>query len=30
MPLPPGEYTIEVKGKVVPFALKEGETLQFQ
>ncbi|MCU0579014.1 MAG: hypothetical protein MUF69_05635, partial [Desulfobacterota bacterium] len=30
MPLPPGEYTIEVKGKVVPFTLKEGEELKFQ
>lgn len=24
-PLPPGEYTIEIGGKLVPFSLKEGE-----
>jgi hypothetical protein len=30
MPLPPGEYIIELKGKAVPFTLKEGEELKFQ
>lgn len=30
MPLPPGEYTIELKGKAAPFTLKEGEELKFQ
>ncbi|MBI5585896.1 MAG: VWA domain-containing protein [Deltaproteobacteria bacterium] len=30
MPLPPGEYTIELKGKAVPFTLQEGEEKKFQ
>lgn len=29
MPLPPGEYTIEIEGKVIPFSLKEGQELTF-
>ena len=30
IPLPPGEYTVELQGKSVPFSLKEGEELKFQ
>ena len=30
IPLPPGEYTVELQGKSVPFTLKEGEELKFQ
>jgi hypothetical protein len=30
MPLPPGEYTVDLKGKAVPFNLKEGEELKLQ
>jgi hypothetical protein len=29
-PLPPGDYTIEINGKKIPFSLKEGEHLKFQ
>lgn len=29
MALPPGEYTIEIGGKRIPFTLKEGETRTF-
>jgi hypothetical protein len=29
MPLPPGEYTIDVGGKPVAFTLNEGEELGF-
>ena len=30
IPLPPGDYSIDLKGKTVPFSLKEGEELKFQ
>jgi hypothetical protein len=30
IPLPPGEYTVELQGKSIPFHLKEGEDLKFQ
>jgi hypothetical protein len=30
IPLPPGEYTVDLGGKAVPFKLKEGEELKFQ
>lgn len=29
-PLPPGEYTIEIGKKKIPFSLKEGEHLKFE
>jgi len=29
MPLPPGEYTIEIQGKVIPFSLAEGQEVTF-
>lgn len=30
MPLPPGNYTIEIDKKKIPFSLKEGEHLKFE
>lgn len=30
MPLPPGEYTIEIQGKVIPFSLAEGQEVAFE
>ncbi len=30
MPLPPGEYTIEIDKQVFPFTVKEGETVKFE
>lgn len=30
VPLPPGEYTLELEGKMKPFTLKEGDNLIFQ
>ena len=30
IPLPPGDYSVDWKGKAVPFSLKEGEELKFQ
>jgi hypothetical protein len=30
IPLPPGDYTVEIQGKRVAFTLKEGEQLKFQ
>ena len=30
MPLPPGDYTIEIDGKVIPFTLKAGERVEFK
>jgi hypothetical protein len=30
IPLPSGEYTVDLGGKAVPFKLKEGEELKFQ
>ena len=30
IPLPPGDYTVDLGGKAVPFKLKEGEELKFQ
>ena len=30
IPLPPGEYTVEIQGKREAFTLKEGEKLKFQ
>lgn len=30
MPLPPGEYTIEIDKQVHPFTVKEGETVNFE
>jgi hypothetical protein len=30
IPLPPGEYTIEIDGRMKPFTLKEGDKLVFQ
>jgi hypothetical protein len=30
IPLPPGEYTVEIQGKKIAFTLKEGEELKFQ
>ena len=29
MPLPPGEYAIEIGGRRIPFSLKEGEDIEF-
>ena len=29
IPLPPGEYTVELQGKSIPFNLKEGEKQKF-
>ena len=30
IPLPPGEYTIEIQGKIVPFSLAEGQEVTFE
>jgi hypothetical protein len=30
MPLPPGEYVIEIGKQKIPFGLKEGENMTFQ
>ncbi len=30
VPLPPGEYTIEIDGRMKPFTVKEGDNLLFQ
>ena len=30
LPLPPGDYTVDVGGKAVPFTLREGEHLKFE
>ncbi|MBA4373376.1 MAG: hypothetical protein C0402_11025 [Thermodesulfovibrio sp.] len=30
IPLPPGEYTVELEGKMKPFTVKEGDNLVFQ
>ena len=30
MPLPPGEYTIEIDKQVFPFTVKQGETVNFE
>lgn len=30
IPLPPGEYTIEIEGRMKPFTVKEGDNLLFQ
>lgn len=30
MPLPPGEYVIEIGKQKIPFGLKEGENMTFE
>jgi len=30
IPLPPGDYTVDVGGKAIPFTLREGERLKFE
>jgi hypothetical protein len=30
MPLPPGEYTIEIQGKIIPFSLAEGQEVTYE
>ncbi|NCC24141.1 MAG: VWA domain-containing protein [Deltaproteobacteria bacterium] len=30
MPLPPGDYLLDIRSKKIPFTLKENETLQFK
>ncbi len=30
IPLPPGDYTIDVGGEAIPFTLREGERPKFE
>jgi hypothetical protein len=30
LPLPPGEYTVEVAGKSMPFSITEGKTVEIK